>query len=69
MGKRNRIIIDTDPVSRSSGSQPKVVTDAVQGVDDILALLFAFASKPEELEVVLISVTFGNVDVQKCVVQ
>lgn len=30
-------------------------------------MLLALASKPEELEVVLISLTFGNVDVQKYV--
>jgi len=36
-----------------------------KGVDDILALLLAFSAKPEELEVVLVSITFGNIDVQK----
>ena len=36
-----------------------------QGCDDVLALLLALASDPEELEVLLISVTYGNVDVQK----
>jgi len=34
-------------------------------VDDTLALLLALAAKPEEIEVLLISVTFGNVEVQK----
>jgi inosine-uridine nucleoside N-ribohydrolase len=34
-------------------------------VDDILALLLAFAAKPEELEVLLVSVTYGNVKVQR----
>ena len=37
----------------------------MKGVDDILALLLAFSSSPEELTVELISVTYGNVDVQK----
>ena len=36
-----------------------------QGCDDVLALLLALASGPEQLEVLLISVTYGNVDVQK----
>jgi inosine-uridine nucleoside N-ribohydrolase len=37
----------------------------VQGVDDVLAILLALASKEEELEITLISVTFGNIDVRK----
>ena len=36
-----------------------------QGVDDVLAMLLAFAAKPEELEVLMLSLTFGNVEVQK----
>lgn len=39
----------------------------IQGCDDILALLLAFASKPEDIEVLLISVTYGNVEAQRCV--
>ena len=35
-----------------------------QGTDDVLAHLLAFSAKPEEIEVLLVSVTFGNVDVQ-----
>jgi inosine-uridine nucleoside N-ribohydrolase len=37
----------------------------VQGVDDVFAILLALASKEEELEITLISVTFGNIDVRK----
>lgn len=37
-----------------------------QGVDDVLAILLACAAVPEELELLLISVTYGNVDVQNC---
>ena len=37
----------------------------MQGVDDVLAILLALASKEEELEIALISVTFGNIDVRK----
>ncbi|KAK4999671.1 hypothetical protein LTR66_001356 [Elasticomyces elasticus] len=44
----------------------KVIIDTDPGVDDILAMLLAFAAKPEELQVLLVSVTFGNVDVQSC---
>ena len=36
-----------------------------QGIDDINALLLALASPPEEIQVLLISATYGNVDVQK----
>jgi len=35
-------------------------------VDDILAILLACACLSEELEILLISVTYGNVDVQNC---
>ena len=38
----------------------------LQGVDDILAILLAFAASPEEIEVILLSLTFGNVDVSNC---
>ena len=38
-----------------------------KGVDDVLAMLLAFASKPEELEILMLSLTFGNVEVQKYV--
>jgi inosine-uridine nucleoside N-ribohydrolase len=34
-------------------------------VDDILALVLALAAKPEELEVLMISVTYGNVEVKR----
>ena len=39
---------------------------AAQGVDDILALLLAISAAPEELEILLISVTYGNIDVDNC---
>jgi inosine-uridine nucleoside N-ribohydrolase len=35
------------------------------GVDDILAMLLAFAASPEEIEVLMLSVTYGNVEVQR----
>lgn len=34
----------------------------------MLAMLLAFASQPEELEVLMLSLQFGNVEVQKYVV-
>jgi inosine-uridine nucleoside N-ribohydrolase len=36
-----------------------------QGVDDVLAMLLALSAQPEELEVLMLSLTFGNVEVQK----
>lgn len=35
------------------------------GVDDVLALLLALSARPEELEVAMISVTYGNVSLQR----
>jgi hypothetical protein len=37
----------------------------IQGIDDILALLLAFAASPEEVEVLLVSLTFGNIEVER----
>lgn len=34
-------------------------------MDDILALLLAFSTSPEDLQVLMLSLQFGNVDVQK----
>jgi inosine-uridine nucleoside N-ribohydrolase len=62
----NRIIIDTDPGKLSISFITKItILTKVKGVDDVLALLLALASKPEELELLLISVTYGNVEVQR----
>ncbi|RAO65566.1 uncharacterized protein BHQ10_001578 [Talaromyces amestolkiae] len=44
----------------------KIIIDTDPGIDDILALLLAFAASPEEVEVALISLTFGNIEVQSC---
>ncbi|EGC43421.1 inosine-uridine preferring nucleoside hydrolase [Histoplasma capsulatum var. duboisii H88] len=38
----------------------------VLGIDDVLALLLALSSRSEEIEVKLISLTFGNIDVRSC---
>ncbi|THC89955.1 hypothetical protein EYZ11_010591 [Aspergillus tanneri] len=47
-----KIIIDTDPHAK--------------GVDDILGLLLALSATPDEVEVLLISLTFGNIEVKSC---
>ncbi|KAF2747315.1 nucleoside hydrolase [Sporormia fimetaria CBS 119925] len=44
----------------------RIIIDTDPGVDDVLALLLAFSAKPEELEVLMLSVQFGNIDVQNC---
>ncbi|KAH9865849.1 hypothetical protein J1614_009436 [Plenodomus biglobosus] len=44
----------------------KIIIDTDPGVDDILAMLLAFSARPEELEILMLGVTFGNVEVQSC---
>jgi len=36
-----------------------------QGIDDILAILLALSAKGEDVEVALISLTFGNIEVRR----
>lgn len=43
----------------------KVIIDTDPGVDDIMALLLALSASPEELDVVMISATYGNVPLQR----
>ena len=43
----------------------KLSLTVLQGVDDVIAILLALAATSEELEIVLISVTFGNIDVKR----
>jgi inosine-uridine nucleoside N-ribohydrolase len=65
----NKIIIDTDPVSCVGRWGTYLDIRLInQGVDDILAMMLAFAANPEELEILMISLTFGNVEVQKYVI-
>ncbi|KAK5115993.1 hypothetical protein LTR62_000449 [Meristemomyces frigidus] len=47
-------------------SPRKIIIDTDPGVDDILAMLLAFSTLPEELEILLISVTYGNIDLTNC---
>lgn len=76
MAPLNKIIIDTDPgmsqaEERSWGRvreqwrMTSTEADFNVGVDDILAVLLALAAKPEELEVLMLSITYGNVEVQR----
>lgn len=44
----------------------RIIIDTDPGGDDVLAMLLALASSPEELEVLLISVTYGNVSLESC---
>ncbi|KAJ9157420.1 Pyrimidine-specific ribonucleoside hydrolase RihA [Pleurostoma richardsiae] len=44
----------------------RIIIDTDPGVDDVFALLLALAAHPEELEVVMISVTYGNVPLLSC---
>ncbi|KAH9243300.1 hypothetical protein K456DRAFT_157919 [Colletotrichum gloeosporioides 23] len=44
----------------------RVIIDTDPGIDDVLAMLLALAASPEELEVMMISVTYGNVPLQSC---
>ncbi|KAK4242384.1 pyrimidine-specific ribonucleoside hydrolase RihA [Achaetomium macrosporum] len=44
----------------------RIIIDTDPGVDDVLALLLALSASAEELEVAMISVTYGNVPLQRC---
>ncbi|ATZ54843.1 hypothetical protein BCIN_11g01660 [Botrytis cinerea B05.10] len=44
----------------------RIIIDTDPGIDDALAILLALAAKPEELDVMMISITYGNVEVDSC---
>lgn len=44
----------------------KIIIDTDPGADDAFALLLALASSPEEVELALVSVTYGNVPLDAC---
>lgn len=44
----------------------KIIIDTDPGVDDVRAMLLAFSAKKEELDILMLSLTFGNVEVQNC---
>jgi inosine-uridine nucleoside N-ribohydrolase len=48
-------------------SKQKIIIDTDPGVDDTLALLLALSASPEDLDLAMISVTYGNVPLQGCV--
>lgn len=67
MAPTHRIIIDTDPGKNNldlSGAASKLILSP-PGVDDVLAMLLALSAKPEELEILMISVTYGNVPLRR----
>lgn len=41
------------------------LTKCEQGIDDILPLLLALSAQSEEVELLLISLTFGNIEVRR----
>lgn len=48
------------------GPMHRIIIDTDPGIDDVLAILLALSATSDELEIVLISVTFGNVEVRSC---
>jgi inosine-uridine nucleoside N-ribohydrolase len=44
----------------------KIIIDTDPGVDDVLAMLLALSASQEELDLAMISVTYGNVPLQSC---
>ncbi|KIW67236.1 hypothetical protein PV04_06501 [Phialophora macrospora] len=44
----------------------RIIIDTDPGVDDVLAILLALSAKADDLEVLLITLTHGNVDVRSC---
>ncbi|KXH68648.1 inosine-uridine preferring nucleoside hydrolase [Colletotrichum salicis] len=44
----------------------RIIIDSDPGIDDVMAMLLALSASPEELEVMMISVTYGNVPLQSC---
>ncbi|KAJ2967144.1 hypothetical protein NQ176_g9808 [Zarea fungicola] len=44
----------------------KLIIDTDPGVDDVLAMLLALSASKEEIEVIMISVTYGNVPLECC---
>lgn len=64
-----KVIIDTDPVGWTPPPPWKSAgfANRFQGIDDILSLLLLLSAKPEEIELELISLCQGNVEVDLCV--
>lgn len=49
-----------------SGQRWLECANSPKGVDDVLALLLAFAASPEQLKVELVSLTHGNTEIEDC---
>ncbi|KAK8156773.1 Inosine/uridine-preferring nucleoside hydrolase domain-containing protein [Phyllosticta citribraziliensis] len=49
-----------------SGGANRVIIDTDPGVDDVLALLLALSARSDELEVLGLTLTWGNIDVENC---
>lgn len=47
------------------GRHSWLATNTLKGVDDIIAILLALTAKPQELEILLLSVTYGNVELSR----
>ncbi|KAF7552561.1 hypothetical protein G7046_g7377 [Stylonectria norvegica] len=47
-------------------AKQRIIIDTDPGVDDMLAMLLALSASPEEVDVAMISVTYGNVPLQSC---
>ncbi|KAI3318388.1 nucleoside hydrolase [Xylariaceae sp. AK1471] len=45
----------------------RIIIDTDPGGDDTLAMLLALAASPDDLEIMMISVTYGNVPLESCV--
>lgn len=67
-----KIIVDTDPGMMRGIQVPflpfplclcisSFLICCFSGVDDVMALLLALSASPEELDVAMVSVTYGNV--------
>lgn len=53
------------PVSATLTGRAKAhATNRIAGVDDVMAMLLALSASKEELEVIMISVTYGNVPLE-----
>lgn len=62
-----KVIIDTDPVSLAPPRNSATSANRFQGIDDILSLLLLLSAKAEKVELELISLCQGNVEVDLCV--
>jgi len=43
----------------------KVIIDTDPGVDDVLAILLALSSSSKDMQLLLVSLTYGNIDIHR----